>query len=76
MKIGERRLLGKGERQSGYSCVAFVDYRSSQINILLHMLATLQGRHNSADQRFYCVYDARQCWVGRERIGERVKVYI
>ena len=42
VKIGERRSLRKGERQSGYSCVAFENESSSQINVLLHISATLR----------------------------------
>ena len=75
-KIGERRPLRKGERQSGYSCVTFVDYRSLQIYVLLHMSATLRRVGITVPTNGFTVYDARQFWVGREQIGERVKVYI
>ena len=75
-KIGERRLLRKGERQLDYSCVTFVDYHSSQINVLLHMSATLRRVGITVPTNGFTVYDARQFRVGREQIGERVKVYI
>ena len=41
-KIGERRLLGKGERQLDYSCVAFENDSQFTDNVLLHMSATLR----------------------------------
>ena len=76
MKIGERRLLGKGERQSGYSCVAFENDSQFTDNVLLHMSATLRRVGITVPTNGFTVYDARQFWVGREQIGERVKVYI
>ena len=42
VKIGERRSLRKGERQSGYSCVAFKNDSQFTDNVLLHMSATLR----------------------------------
>ena len=41
-KIGERRLLEKGERQLDYSCVAFENDSQFTDKLLLHMSATLR----------------------------------
>ena len=47
------------------------DIFAASDKLLLHILVTLRrGRHNSADQQFYCVYDAQQFWVGREQIEQ------
>ena len=75
-KIGERRPLRKGERQSGYSCVAFENDSQFTDDVLLHMSATLRRVGITVPTNGFTVYDARQFWVGREQIGERVKVYI
>ena len=75
-KIGERRPLRKGERQSGYSCVAFENDSQFTDNVLLHMSATLRRVGITVPTNGFTVYDARQFWVWREQIGERVKVYI
>ena len=75
-KIGERRLLRKGEQQSGYSCVAFENDSQFTDNVLLHMSATLRRVGITVPANGFTVYDAQQFWVGREQIGERVKVYI
>ena len=45
-------------------------------NVLLHMSATLRRIGITVPTNGFTVYDARQFWVGREQIGERVKVYI
>ena len=66
----------KGERQSGYSCVAFENDSQFTDNVLLHMSATLRRVGITVPTNGFTVYDARQFWVGREQIGERVKVYI
>ena len=69
-KIGERRLLRKGERQSGYSCVTFANDSQFTDNVLLHMSATLRRVGITVPTNGFTVYDARQFWVGREQIEQ------
>ena len=49
---------------------------AQKMNVLLHMSATLRRVGITVPTNGFTVYDARQFWVGREQIGERVKVYI
>lgn len=56
--------------------MTFVDYSQFTDKLLLHMSATLRRVGITVPTNGFIVYDARQFWVGREQIGERVKVYI
>ena len=79
-KHGENRRAATAAKRRTAVGLLLRDFRRlsqfTDICTATHVGYSTQGRHNSADQRFYCVYDARQFWVGREQIGERVKVYI
>ena len=58
-KIGERRPLRKGERQSGYSCVCFVKYSQFTDSVLLHMWFTLRRRDIPVSRNSFARYYGR-----------------
>ena len=75
-KIGERRPLRKGERQSGYSCVAFENDLQFTDNVLLHMSATLRRRDMTVSRELFACCYGQHFWVKLEKVGKRVEVYI
>ena len=52
-KVGERRPLRKGERQSGYRCVCFATYSQFSENVLLHMRLTLRRRDITVSRNLF-----------------------
>ena len=72
-KIGERRLLQKGERQSDYSCVAFENDSQFTDNVLLHMSATLRRRDMTVSRELFACCYGQHFWVKLEKVGKRVE---
>ena len=67
-KIGERRPLRKGERQSGYSCVAFENDSQFTDNVLLHMSAILRRRDMTVSRELFASYYGQHFWVKLEKV--------